>query len=208
MRVSSFALLISVASISTSVSGDLIDQLSGTQEVKYKSLDFSGVTKGCELSYLFAERKFSKGNPVLHAMSGSLIFIRSGENKFGFGIKLGVRDLSRGVSFQRPNYIYLTSENGSTVGEDFSIIDEDPGFRLVVVNAVARKNVSAVLADVLSGKKVKIGYNWSQDGLDDSIDLDLTVVGISKNENGGVEKEKSYVEIEKFGVCMTKVLGR
>lgn len=207
MKAATVVLSLVISLAAMSVSGDLIDQLSGTQEVKHKSLDFSGVTKGCELSYLYAERRFSKGKPVLHVMSGSVFYMKTEVDGIGLGIKLGVKDVFNGVDFQKPYYVYLKSESGSTVGAKFSSLDGEPGFRVIVVDAASSKEVMSVLSDILKGGKVKIGYNWSQSGMDDVIELDLMVSGVSRSESGGAIKLRSTTEIEKFGICMSNILS-
>lgn len=175
----------------------------GTNSVSFAPIQVGGSLRGCTLVYeaVAADHAYLGGDPV-QAVGNLTVHVQ--DLNVTLALKLGVRSiLGRGQRFEAPYFAYLQSANSSTAKLRHVSGDGEEGFRLFIVRL--DDQALKVLMEALQARKVVVGFNRNENGLDVLVPVDLTVV---KTDSSGdkVVRTRSSEPTQAFGQCVLKVV--
>lgn len=175
----------------------------GTNSVSFVPIQVGGSLRGCTLVYeaVVADHAYLSGNPV-QAVGNLTVHVQ--DLNVTLALKLGVRSvLGRDQRFEAPYFAYLQSTNSSTAKLRYVSGDGDEGFRLFIVRL--DDQALKVLMEALQVRKVVVGFNRVESGLDVLVPVDLTVVKTDSLGDKAV-RTRSIEPVQAFGQCVLKVV--
>jgi len=116
-----------------------------------------------------------------------------------------LKNISKNTGFERPNFAYLQTANGSTAAARQEAVDGDEGYKLFAYNATESK-VQKVLTELVDSRKVTIGYNRNRGGGDVMLPLDLKIVDSEYTAEQKVIRKADPSTVIAFTDCLTTVL--
>jgi hypothetical protein len=181
------------------------DSIFGTHWVKFQPVQVSGQLQGCSLVYLAvqADRVYLNGNPV--GVNGSIVLRSTQDNRLALTLKIGLRDMTKGSSFERPAFAYLQTASGATAKVRQQSVDGDEGYRLFVYDATDPV-ILEIVKEMIGSSNVTIGYNRSKGEMDVLVQLDFTVVDSDYMANQKVKRKHSLESAIGFSDCVGKVV--
>lgn len=145
----------------------------GTHSVEFLPGQSAGVLHSSSLVYKAIHSDYVYQNGGLTMLVGSIGLTESKGNTF-LTLKIGTKDLEVENSvFVRPVLAYLQTNTASTIKSKHMVMDGDEGFLLVAISL--DKNALKLLQEMGETKKVSIGFNRREGGLDVIVPIDLTV---------------------------------
>ena len=182
------------------------DSVLGTHWVKFEPFQVAGQLKGCSLVYMavVADRMYLKGDLV--AANGAIRIEVTAENRLAMTFKIGLKNISKNTGFERPNFAYLQTSNGSTAAARQEAVDGDEGYKLFAYTATESK-VQKVLTELLDSNRLLIGYNRNRGGGDVLLPLDLMIVDSEYTAEQKVIRKSEPSTVIGFTDCLTTVLN-
>jgi hypothetical protein len=177
--------------------------LFGTNSVSFAPLQVGGSLRGCTLVYeaVVADHAYLGGNPV-QAVGNLTVYVQ--DPSVTLALKLGVRSiLGRDQRFEAPHFAYLQSANSSTAKLRYVSGDGEEGFGLFIVRL--DDQALKLLMETLQARKVVVGFNRKEGGLDVLVPLDLTVVKTASSGDKA-QRTRSSEPVQAFGQCVLKAL--
>ena len=145
----------------------------GTHSVDFLPGQSAGVLHSSSLVYkaIHPDSAYQKGG--LTMIVGSIAFSSRNGNDY-ITLKIGTKDMElENPVFVKPAFAYLQTKTVSTVKSKHMVMDGDDGFLLVAI--ALDKNALKLLQEMGETKKVNIGFNRVDGGLDVVVPIDLTV---------------------------------
>lgn len=175
--------------------------LVGTLEVEHQRQQSKGKLEGCSLVYRAAFQDFAYLQGQLAAVAGNFTLYAPDANNTFLTLKVGFRHVGDEPSkTQAPGFAYLQSKSGTTAKTKNTPTDSDTlGFRMWVMPVDA--NVTAVIADVLDGQIVTLGFTRAGGSLDVLVPLDLTVATTTVDAKGAIHRDRSQAALVAFREC-------
>lgn len=178
------------------------DSVFGTHWVKFQPIQVGGVLQGCELVFL-AMTDDRNGKHV--AVNGSIVL--GGDDKgLGLLLKIGLKDMALGSPFERPAFAYLQTASASTAkAKQQSFDDGEEGYKSFVYSTTDTA-ILELLTELMSTRKVTIGYNRKSGGMDVLVPLDLMVIDSEYTAAQKVLRKYSPDAALGFADCNLKVI--
>jgi hypothetical protein len=206
MRALPFAVVLLLSGAAAAAADDT-KSVFGTHWVKYEPVQVGGTLKGCSVVFttVTADRAYLNGSWV--ALNGSigLRAVQDGPLGLILTLKIGLKEIQTGKPFERPNFAYLQTANGSTAKAPQTAFDGDPGYKLYTYRPF-EPSVAAVLKDLADRPELTIGYNRIKDGIDVLVPLDLTVVDSEYTQLQEVIRKRSREVVDQWSTCVTRLL--
>lgn len=193
-----------LAFVSINAQSNTEPNLEGTHWVKFEPLQSMGALQGCSIVYLTAVKDVRSLNGDLVVINGS-ITLHASDKKMVFGFKVGVKNLTKGTPFERPNFAYIQTKNSSTAKVETSKFEGEPGYSFYVYSALD-KQMMKFLEDFLENKNIQIGYTLKEGGLDMLAPLDLFVVDSGMTANAEFKRKTSPDVLLAFSDCFGKAM--
>lgn len=183
------------------------DTIFGTHWAKFQPVQIGGVLQGCELTFVTvtADHIYLKGNYV--AINGSILLQGDEDGSLALILKVGLKDITLGHPFERPEFAYLQAANFSTAKTKHQSFNGEEGYKLFVYNALDT-SIAEILGELMSTGKITIGYNRNSGGKDVLVPLDLMVVDSEYTADQKVLRKRSPDIMLGFLDCTEKVMNR
>ena len=145
----------------------------GTHSVEFLPGQSAGVLHTSSLVYKAIHPDSAYQNGGLTMIVGSIALSDRNGNTY-ITLKIGTKDVEvENSAFVKPAFAYLQTKTVSTVKSKHMVMNGDDGFLLVAIDL--DKNALKLLEEMSETKKVSIGFNRREGGLDVVVPIDLTV---------------------------------
>lgn len=175
----------------------------GTYKVEFQPRNISGIPIGCALVYnaIALDTAYMNGQAVM--LDGTFGYIAGTKEhpEKKVTLKVGLKDYL-GDTFgeiKMPHFAYLQSAHGTTANSKFVAKEGEQGYKMFIIHE--NEETSALLADIMEGLPITLGYNRREGGMDVLVDLDLSVSGVDAQ----LKSLHSTLAVDKFTSCMKKL---
>lgn len=174
------------------------DSAYGTYSTIFQPAQRSGELIGCNLVYraLHPDHAYRKGNPVVVNGYFGLLLIK--EDLY-LTLKIGLMDVTKKPSFEGPHFSYLQTESYSTIKAKNTKPKGVDGYSLYMYSMYSPE-ILGLLDEIQSSRKVTIGFNRREKGLDVIVPIDLEVIE-SKKVGDKVIRKRSGETMLNFSRC-------
>lgn len=209
MRVLGLLLLATVAG-SAHATNDWPSDFFGTTAVKAEPIYTRGELAGCSMLFAATTKDTAYWRGEVAVVRGAFVlnlFGKPGEKFIAPALRVGVfkpnADGSIGAS-KAPDFIYAVGSAGSTAKDTVaSQPSDEPGY--VVASIKLDSAIIGLIADASLGKSITIGYSRGEKGVDQRVDVDLSVTNTDMR-NGKFVRERSTQPGSAFEDCFTKLV--
>ena len=180
--------------------------LVGTLRVEFSEISVAGKSEGCSLVYtsVFSDSVYRKGQ--LNVAVGNITFTGANAKIIGFSLKVGVRPfLDSTAPFERPNFAYISTSQGSSAKVKQVAVDGDEGFKLFVYSFTDPQFMK-VLQGILRNDVLTVGFNRTANGMDQKFEVDLRVED-SAFDAAAYKRKQSVNSKKQFIECVLPLVN-
>lgn len=185
-----------------------LSSLVGTLEVTFAPMQVAGIRTACTLVYkvIGPDHAYRQGKLITLAGNIAFAYVESSRS-LGLSLKITtIEILDRNAKPEAPFFAYIQTPRGTTARSKIARADgESPGSRFFVYQFDT--STMDVLADILKGEPVTIGFNRQKGGLDVLVPLDLQVVESTVSESGFVHRRSNETLLQ-FSSCVQELVER
>jgi len=182
------------------------DSIYGTHAVLFVPNQAGGEMKGCTLVYraVQADYAYLDGKPVV--IVGNIRAVQFDE-EISFSLKIGVKDLVGSNQIVRPHFAYLQTKFHSTAKVKQKAMDSDEGYRIFAYT-LYDKSVLDLLNEMILTRKVTIGFNRAEKGMDVLVPIDLDVIDAEYTADKKVIRKRSKETLLNFSNCFLTLINQ